>query len=79
MSVLFVILRQFLLGTLCCLARVRGTLLPNQFLPYSRLFLESIFCSPLQLLRNLIGIRPQSAIFHTATVATHLKKCRIAI
>lgn len=36
-------------------------------------------CSPLQLLRNLIGIRPQSAIFHTATVATHLKKCRIAI
>ncbi len=31
-------------------------------------------CSPLQLLCNLIGNRPQSATFHTATVSTHCNK-----
>jgi hypothetical protein len=28
-------------------------------------------CSPLQLLCNLIGNRPQSATFHTANVVRH--------
>jgi len=31
-------------------------------------------CSPLQPLCNLIGNRPQSATFHTATVERHLRK-----
>ena len=30
-------------------------------------------CIPLQLLCNLIGNRPQSATFHTATVISHFK------
>jgi hypothetical protein len=30
-------------------------------------------CSPLQLLRNLTGNRPQSATFHTANVSGHAK------
>ena len=37
----------------------------------SRLFKN---CSPLQLLRNLTGNRPQSATFHTATVTNKAKK-----
>ncbi len=31
-------------------------------------------CSPLQLLCNLIGNRPQSATFHIATVSVHCKR-----
>jgi len=38
---------------------------------FSRLFKG---CSPLQLLCNLIGNRPQSATFHTATVTANAKK-----
>ena len=38
---------------------------------FSRLFKG---CSPLQPLCNLIGNRPQSATFHTATVVCHAKK-----
>lgn len=34
-------------------------------------------CSPLQLLCNLTGKRPQSATFHAATVMVHNEKRKI--